>query len=869
MSRPTDPVQKQPMAKINVDGIDLEVPEGTVLLEACRQAGIEIPHFCYYAKLTLMGACRMCLVEIEKMPKPQTSCTVLVRDGMVVHTNTPAVQKMRRAVLEFLLLNHSLTCPTCDAGGECELQDNVFRYREGESRMEEVKQRRGVVSLGLFIDKNMERCVQCYRCTRYCDEIMGVRALAMVNRGARMEVASFNDKPLDCVLCGNCVEVCPVGALTSNLFDYKKRPWEREQTRCICPYCADGCSMLLETNDSRIFRTRAFLESGILRSEYRGVNDEFLCVKGRFGYQFLQHPERLTTPLVRQGDGLRPASWDEALNAVAEGLGKAKTVSPNAVGFIGSERCTNEAAYLFQKLARAVIGTNNVDCRVGHKRPPRPLPPGASTPSLREIRTTPGILVIGANPSDENPLTETEIRMSVRRNAGILAVADPRRGLIVEDAAHFLRCRPGTEAVIALGIARALLEEKGMGVPPALSECLGTWSLRAVEEAVGVPEADIRAVARDLCSVPHTLMMYGTGLLSAPGGDSAAQALQVLAGALEWPQPLFLAPFNNTRGAYDMGLLPDLLPGYRPVDDPAARSVLSELWNASLPSKPGLDVRGMLQTAAAGELYALYIMGANPAVSFPDGALVKEALRRVPFLVVQDIFLSETAKHADVVLPACAFAEQDGTYTNIEGRVQRCSSALDPPGEARADAVILAQVAQRMGAGWSVLRPEIILDEIARTSGIYAGITAERLAQDGVVWPREVQSPPSAHADVVPTVRLPSLQPPTDYPLVLMTGQLLFHSGTLSTWAEGLRLAAPSAAVRVNPEDARQIGVSDGDVVLVESPLSTLQLPAKITDEVPLGAVFVPVNFPEAPVNDLMDANAPIDYVRVRKEPRQ
>jgi len=853
------------MAKINVDGIDLEVPEGTVLLEACRQAGIEIPHFCYYAKLTLMGACRMCLVEIEKMPKPQTSCTVLVRDGMVVRTNTPAVQKMRRAVLEFLLLNHSLTCPTCDAGGECELQDNVFRYREGESRMEEAKQRRGVVSLGPFIDKNMERCVQCYRCTRYCDEVMGVKALAMVHRGARMEVASFNDKPLDCVLCGNCVEVCPVGALTSNLFDYKKRPWERDQTRCICPYCGDGCSMLLETRDNRIFRTRAFLESGILRSEYRGVNDEFLCVKGRFGYQFLNHPQRLTTPLVRRGDELKPASWDEALDAVAEGLSRAKAVSPNAIGFIGSERCTNEAAYLFQKLARAVIGTNNVDCRVGYKRPPHPLPPGASTPSLRDIRTTLGILVIGANPSDENPLTETEIRMSVRRNASVLAVADPRRSLIVDDALHFLRCRPGTEAVIAVGIARALLEEKGAEIPLALAECLQPWSLQKVQYATGVPEASIRTAARDLCTVPHTLVIYGPGLLSAPSGDSAARALHVLAEALEWPNPLFLAPFNNTRGAYDMGLLPDTLPGYRPVEDSTARSMLSELWGASLPAVPGLDVRGMLQSAAAGEMSALYVMGANPAISFPDGMMVKDALQRIPFLVVQDIFLSETAKHADVVLPACAFAEQDGTYTNIEGRVQRGFSALDPPGEARADAVILAQVARKLGADWDVLRPELILDEIGRASGVYAGITAQRLSEDGVLWPREVQSAPHAHTSKVPAVRLPDPRPPAEYPLVLMTGQLLFHSGTLSTWAEGLRLAAPNAVVCMSAEDAGRLGLSDGETAVVESPRGSLELIVKVSGVVPEGAVFIPVNYPELAVNTLMDANSPVDYVRVRR----
>ncbi|MGQ9696498.1 MAG: molybdopterin oxidoreductase family protein, partial [Armatimonadota bacterium] len=647
--------------------------------------------------------------------------------------------------------------------------------------------------------------------------------------------------------------------------DYKRRPWEREQTRCICPYCGDGCSMLLETRDNRVYRTRAFLESGILRSKYRGVNDEFLCVKGRFGYQFLQHPERLSTPLVRRNSELKPASWDEALDAVAEGFRKAMSLSPDTVGFIGSERCSNEAAYLFQKLARAVIGTNNIDCRTGYKRPPRLLPPSASTPLLRELRTMPGFLVIGANPSDENPLAETEIRMSVRRSAGLLVVADPRRGLIVDDAIHFLRCRPGTEAVIAVGIARAILKEKGLNIPLVLANCLRRWNLDAVQNITGVPESAIRAAARNLCAQPRTLVMYGLGLLSAPSGEAAVLALHVLADALQWPDPMFLAPFNNTRGALDMGVLPDTLPGYRPVQDGTARAELSELWGAQVPSRPGLDVRGMLQTASAGELSALYVMGANPVVAFPDGRMAADALQRVPFLVVQDIFLSETAKYAHVVLPACAFAEQDGTYTNIEGRVQRSFPALDPPGEARTDVVILFQVAQRLGANWGAPQLDLILEEIGSASGIYAGVTAQRLEDDGTAWPRDTISIPPAHIDAVPLIQPPQSQPPPEYPLALITGQLLFHSGTLSAWAEGLRLAAPHPVVEMHRKDASRLSLSDGDTVVVESTRGSLRLTVKVSGLVPEGAVFVPMNYPEAPANVLMDVDAPIDYVRIRK----
>lgn len=861
------------MAKINVDGIDIEVPDGTVLLEACKQAGIEIPHFCYYAKLTLMGACRMCLVEIDKMPKPQTSCTVLVRDGMVVRTNTPEVQKMRRAILEFLLLNHSLTCPTCDAGGECELQDNVFRYRGGESRMEEAKIHRGVTSLGAFIDKNMERCVQCYRCTRYCDEVMGVKALAMVHRGAKMEVASFNDQPLDCVLCGNCVEICPVGALTSNLFDYKKRPWERKQTRCICTYCGDGCSLELETEENRVFRTRGFLESGILQSEYRGVNDEFLCVKGRFGYQFLNHPQRLKTPLVRRGDELVPASWDEALEIVAEELRKAKSASPDAVGFIGSERCSNEANYLFQKLARAVVGTNNVDCRTRFKKPPKALPIPPTTPALREIKTVPAFLVIGANLSDENPLTETEIRMAVRRNSALLAVADPRHSLIVEDAVHFLRCRPGAEAATAVGMVRALFEAKQKEPPAFLAKSLEVWHPERLEQVTGVPYNDMLRAAEALAGEQSTLIMYGSGLLSAPGADAAVLALHAAAEALGWPGPYQLAAFNNTRGALDMGVLPDMLPGYTPLSDASAREALARLWGGAIPERSGLDVLGMLQAAASGKLNFLYIMGSNPAVSFPDGKLVSQALERVPFLVVQDIFLSETARYANVVLPACGYAEQDGTYTNSEGRIQRSFRALDPPGEARADTVIITQIAQHMGANWTWRRPEQLMEEISAACPAYKGVNMPEVVSDGVLWPRlngrpAVPAPNQqepAEQRHLPEVNIPDMSAPPEYPLALITGQFLFHSGSLSTWDKGLRLAAPIPFVQVHPDDAQERGLTDGDTALVESPHGSLKLTVKVTEKVPRGAVFVPVNFPEAPANILQSADAPLDYVRIVK----
>ncbi|MBW3623679.1 MAG: molybdopterin-dependent oxidoreductase [Armatimonadetes bacterium] len=864
------------MAKLTIDGIPVEVPDGTVLLEACKAMGIDVPNFCYYPKLALIGACRMCLVEITAGPvppavfaKPQASCTTIVRgDGWEVLTNSPKVEKLRKGMLEFLLLNHSLTCPTCDMGGECELQDNTWRYGPGISRLQDSKAYRVITSLGPFVDLNMQRCVQCQRCTRYCDEVMGNRALGMEHRGAATQIMGFPGEDLDCVLCGNCIEVCPVGALTSDMFDTKARPWDRIETPTICTYCADGCSMKLDTkapagpnntpfaNDhwdryavklykdrGRVLRARAFVDSGILIEEYKGNNQEFLCHKGRFAFHVINHPQRLTQPLVRRNGELEPATWPEAIAAAATGLRRIQeTNGPDALGGIGSEKITNEESYLFQKFIRTVFGTNNVDCRVSAKDLRTERAPGRTQPTVDDLYNSTSILVVGAGITEENPLTESKIRLAVRRNRASLVVAGSRRSLIADETTSFLRCKPGAEAALVYALALALapsrqsalqgavkkaedatlptaLEKATQGgkVPmevveknaqDALSKAQdaiskfhlsddvrGVLSGRTLEDAAGqagVDPALVEAAARAIAGAPATHIVLGQDLLvKAPGGREAADFLRTLCRSFGWPDPAELLEHNNSRGARDMGVLPDLLPGYKPAGDASAEP-LSIVWGTRVPGATGMNTHEMVRAAAEGQLRGLYVVGSNPLVSYPGGDLLRRALERLDFLVVQDAFLSETAIHADVVFPAAMWSEKDGTFTNWEGRVQRVRPALAPPGEAKTDDEILVDLAHAMGHPWRMQSYEQTQAEIAQVGGIYTGITEEALTDPngaGVLWPRQNDYEP----ELVPLGQpdFSALAGDGAYPMVLFTGNTTYHHGSLTSWDEGPRTAEP------------------------------------------------------------------------------
>ncbi len=646
------------MADVNftVDGKQLTAPAGTLLIDACRKAGIEIPAFCYYPGLSLQAACRMCVVRQEKVPKLQTACTTTVAEGQVFVTESDEIAQARKATLELLLGNHPLDCPVCDAGGECELQDMTFKYGAGESLYVEAKQHREEQKWSPAVYFDRPRCILCYRCIRMCGEGMDVWALGVQNRGVHATIAPNGGDHLDCEQCGMCIDVCPVGALTSGSYRYKTRPWEMKHVSTICTHCADGCKVTLGVRQSNG-------GSEIVRANNRdksGINGDFLCAKGRFGFDFVGSGERLTTPLVRNGEGkLEPATWEAALRLAARKLKEVRDSRGGAaIGVLGSNRTTNEENYLLQKFARTVLETNHID----HERTSdyaafaRALSgERGKAASLRETATAPAILLVGGDPTVEHPLVAWNLRTNVRLNRARLYVAN-------------------TETIKLKRQAHATLKVPAEGYPDLAAYLDGNDS----------------EFAQALRAEESLLVIFGQEFRGKPVASLVAWGLK--RGNARFA---CLGDYANSRGAADMGLLPDLLPGYVPVGAPGGFAEYRHL-----PAAPGKTLPEMMSAAAKGELGALLAVGANPA---GKPGVDRAALKKT-FVVVADIFLTETAALADVVFPAASLYEKSGTVTNAFGDVQLVSKAADRAG-VKPEFEILVRLAGAMGVDVKTLVP--------------------------------------------------------------------------------------------------------------------------------------------------------------------
>ncbi len=721
------------LVNLTIDGRPVSVPRGSNVWAAAAKLGIEIPIYCYHPKMDPLGACRMCFVQIEKMPKLQTACTAVVTEGMVVHTDTPAVQKARQGTLEFLLINHPLDCPICDKGGECMLQDFTLRYGPGASRFDVAKRHFDKpipVSEQILLDR--ERCIACQRCVRFCQDVAMESGLVMKQRGFRTEVGPDPDAPFDSIFSGNTVEMCPVGALTARSFRFVTRPWELKRTSSVCGNCSVGCNVLVDVRVDKVLRQYARTNDAI--------DDGWLCDRGRWDLSAVNSPERLRTPLVRRDGELRPATWDEALALVGQRLAEsARRHGPVAVGGIGSTHTTNEEAYLFQKLLRAGIGTNNVD----HFHGAFPATASGQLPwvwtgSIAALDTASHIVLLGADAYHRQPIIDLRMRKAIRNGAQVYVVT-PEPNRLDRLAAGVIRYQSGHSGTIARSLLALIRDERlARGTyadeqAQAGTSAAGTGTTAAaLAQAAGADVEALRTLARALAGARAATILYDEMATREPSGATLARDVLELAlltdnygraGAGAGP----LLEDVNSLGARDMGLLPDMLPGYIPVADAAARARLARAWGgAEVPATPGLDYAAM----AAGGVNALYVMGADPA-RHTDPA----ALDGLEFLVVQDLFLTETAKHADVVLPAVAYTEKDGSFTNTERCVQAVRRAMIPLPGARADWDILSGVARAMGLGWTYRSPADVLEEIGRTVPVYAGLTRRALGTTGVRWP--------------------------------------------------------------------------------------------------------------------------------------
>jgi len=766
------------VATLTIDGQEVSVPAGTLIIRAAESIGKFIPRFCDHPLLDPLGACRQCLVEVEGQRKPLTACTTPVADGMVVKTQ--ATSELARdgqdGVLEFLLINHPLDCPMCDKGGECPLQDQALSYGPGGSRYIDPKRRfTKPVPISPLVKLDRERCVLCARCTRFADQISGDPFIELFERGALEQVAIFEDEPYESVFSGNVVQICPVGALTSSSFRFLARPFDMTSSEGTCNRCASGCRITTQTRRGQITR--------ILAKDDRAVNDEWLCDKGRFAWEYTRSPERVVEPLVRKEGDFVAVSWAEALQVVADRITAAKKEGKRAA-VLGGQQLLDEDSYALSRFARTVLGTNDVDARLNaggadEDAVLRALP-RSETATNQDIDTAKAILIVGSDLHEESPIVFLRVRKAARKAGAGVHEIGPRRTTSNVARARWTPCKPGAEASVLAWLARAL-SARGISIDAPSSD--------------GAP--DMEALAAELVAARGSVVVLaGDRLAGTPGALGLAWNIALaLDGAFGW-----VPRKGGARGALWAGLHPNLLPGGRDVGDAG----VAEAWGRDLPAAPGRDARAIMSDAGLG---VLYLVGVDPVTDGGDPAGAARAIQGAQFVVAQDLFLTPSARLADVVLPAAAVYERDGTLSNWEGRPQPNKAAVPPAGLAQSDYEILAQVAATLGIGFP-----------STLDGIRKEMTA--LAVD------------AARAEPVTVGRLGS----ATEGLVLASYHALLDDGTMMIGADALKQSATDWDVEMHPGDAGSL--RSGDTVSVRSGNEQVQGRVRLTESVARGVVF-------------------------------
>ncbi|MDD1762256.1 MAG: formate dehydrogenase subunit alpha [Methanothrix sp.] len=890
--------------KLIIDDRMVEVPEGSTILDAAKKAGSYVPALCNHPDLKPIGSCKLCIVSVKGLDHYPTACSTLVEEGMVVETSTEELQEMRRHTLEMLLAltNHPTSCLFCDRRNECndlrecmrkfpvtvgckycpkneqcELQQAV-RFVELDCIRYEVSFKNMPVLREPFFDRNYNLCILCGRCVRICQEVRGVGVLSSNPDFHRMHwigPESLNDS--DCKFCGACVDACPTGALFA-----RSEKWVRPEktVATVCPYCGVGCRLELRVNEGRIISVSPDRESP--------VNRGHACVKGHFGLEeIVHHPDRLTTPLIRRNGILEEASWDEALDLVAQRFTEIKNkYGPDSLGALSSSRCTNEENYLVQKLARAVFGTNNVDncARVCHAPSVTGLAAcfgsGAATNSFDQIEDANVLFVIGSNTTEAHPIVSLKMIKAANKGAKII-VADPRKIELVDLASIWLNLRPGTNIALLNGMMNVILREGLEDRDFISSRTEGFEEFRKVVEEypperaakiTGVAAEKIIEAARLYAKADRAMIVYSLGITEHITGTANVMSLGNLAmltgNVGRWSTGVMpLRGQNNVQGACDMGALPNSYVGYQPVIDSNNLAKFEKAWKVKLPATPGETSTQMLDHVTDGKIKGLYMLGEDPAQTDPDSNRVRASLKALDFLVVQEIFPTETTKYADVILPAASFAECDGTFTNGERRIQRVSKAI-PAICGLENWQTICRIAQKMGYSMNYSHPSEIMDEIAALAPMFAGVSFERLGVGGLQWPcpsKEHLGTETLHVGKFSRGlgkfnavehKFPAEQTDPDYPLVLTTGRRREHynCGSMTRRSKGIMYKWPEEAIELNPADAEELGVRDGEMVLVSSRRGVVRTKARITDKSLRGVAFMSFHYPDVLTNLLTNA---------------
>jgi NADH-quinone oxidoreductase subunit G len=781
---------------IHIDGEPRQVPARELLIKAAEDTGTYIPRFCWHPRMKPVGMCRMCLVEVET-PRGKmltTSCTMPVNEGMVVDTQSDVVTKAQEGILEFLLINHPLDCPVCDRGGECPLQDQTMAYGPGESRfVEEKRHFEKPIEISDVVLLDRERCILCARCTRFSDEVSGDPLIEFIERGGNTQVLTFPDEPFASYFSGNTVQICPVGALTAKPYRFRARPWDLEAVESVSLVDTVHSKVSVQSSQNEIVRI-----NGV---DNDPTNHGWLSDKDRFIYEYLHGKERLSVPLIRKDYGLAEASWGDALDLVAERLGSFRG---DAVAGLGGAQGTNEEAYAFSKFLRTCIVTPHVDAQMGDGLDPQLLAGVTNRATIDDVDRAAAILLWAGDLKEELPVLYLRVRRAARELGAKLVVVHPRRTGLDDVARHKITYRPGE----------------------------GPDVLRKL--AAG---ADGYADVLDTLSSGPVVAIVGRTGLSEDG--RLAESVAAFVSGMDEARVLPIVRRANTYGALDMGLAPTLLPGRVAIDDAAGREALEAVWGP-LPDGTGRGATEILQGLVDGELGALVLYGADPVRDHPDPTLARQALKSAEFVVSLDLFLSDSAAMADVVLPVEGFAETEGTATNLEGRVQKVNQLLPGPGQTRQAWTVLDELARRMGAQLGAQTVESLAKEIATVAPAYGGVTWDRLdwgdGRSGMRLPTEAGSQPLQYAPLDTGLLAGGER------LALHYARVLFDDGVRNRMAPSLARLQPEPFVALHPRDAGAFAVSAGDVVRVVTEHGAVELPVRIDPTLAEGAAYVPAN---------------------------
>lgn len=872
---------------LSIDNQEVTVPKGTTILEAAKGLGVEIPTLCHLKELAPDGSCRMCVVEVEggRRGGLTTACTAHCQEDMVVATHSEKVADSRRFILDLLLSNHKLECFSCGKNGDCQLQQYALDYGIDATSFTEGKRMpcHQEDTSNPFFSYDPEKCIMCRRCARVCQLRQGRDVLSIANRGFETKMIPSYGQAFDqsiCESCGNCVSSCPTGALTAkDMKEYRK--WETQKIPTTCPHCGTGCQMNLLVKNNRLVGVEP-LDGP--------ANKNLLCVKGKFAsYKFVGSGDRLTEPLIKRNGIFEPASWEEALTLVSSKFNEIKAENgPDALAGFSCSRATNEDNYVFQKMVRAAFGTNNVDncARVCHSASvhglAQTLGSGAMTNPIADItEDVDMILLVGSNPEEAHPVIGAQIRQAIQRGTQVVVV-DPRKINLVKDSALHLQVQAGTNVAFANGMMHVILkegladrhfiEERTEGFSD-LEKMVADYTPEKVAEICHIHPEDLIQAARMYAKAEKAPIIYCLGVTEHSTGTEGVMSmsnLAMLVGKVGKPgcgvNPL--RGQNNVQGACDMGCMPYDFPGYQKVNNPEVIDKFEKAWHVPLNRNTGLTSTKVLPAATAGNVKGLYIFGEDPIVTDPDTGHVRQALESLDFLVVQELFMTETAAYADVVLPGISYAEKDGTFTNTERRVQRVRKAVEPRGQAREDYEIFCEVMTRMGYPCAYESAKEIMKEISAVTPSFGGINYERLEKESLQWPcRSLTDPgtPIMHVGsfargkglfkAIPYKQAQEL-PDEEYPYLMSTGRMLYHYNTraMTGRTEGINQIANHSYIEINAVDAQALGIQEGDKVEVHSRRGKIETYAAVGNRVFPQEVFMTFHFPDGNVNEITNA---------------